>query len=121
MYFGEQRDAAPNCHSEQRPCHVERSRNISHNFISTNRLYFGDNLEWLRDRREFPNASIALVQRAILMIGPFTALLHNARKLCQLNYRGRIVPQEEQTKFRSKVPIQCYRRKDHRDWIPARL
>jgi hypothetical protein len=41
-------------------CHVERSRNISHNFISTNRLYFGDNLEWLRDRREFPDASVDL-------------------------------------------------------------
>jgi hypothetical protein len=23
-----------------------------------NRLYFGDNLKWLRDRREFPDASI---------------------------------------------------------------
>jgi len=26
-----------------------------------NRLYFGDNLEWLRDRREFPDASVDLV------------------------------------------------------------
>jgi hypothetical protein len=26
-----------------------------------NRLYFGDNLEWLRDRREFPDASSDLV------------------------------------------------------------
>ncbi len=26
-----------------------------------NRLYFGDNLEWLRDRREFPEANIDLV------------------------------------------------------------
>ena len=26
-----------------------------------NRLYFGDNLEWLRDWREFPDASIDLV------------------------------------------------------------
>jgi site-specific DNA-methyltransferase (adenine-specific) len=26
-----------------------------------NRLYFGDNLEWLRDRREFPDASADLV------------------------------------------------------------
>jgi len=28
---------------------------------SVNRLYFGDNLEWLRDRREFPDATIDLV------------------------------------------------------------
>ena len=28
---------------------------------SVNRLYFGDNLEWLRDRREFPDASVDLV------------------------------------------------------------
>ncbi len=28
---------------------------------SMNRLYFGDNLEWLRDRREFPDASVDLV------------------------------------------------------------
>src|SRR5713101_1657912 len=27
-----------------------------------NRLYFGDNLEWLRDRREFPDASVDLVR-----------------------------------------------------------
>jgi hypothetical protein len=26
-----------------------------------NRLYFGDNLEWLRDRHEFPDASVDLV------------------------------------------------------------
>ncbi|HYU52498.1 MAG TPA: hypothetical protein VEK37_06115 [Gemmatimonadaceae bacterium] len=26
-----------------------------------NRLYFGDNLEWLRDRRKFPDASVDLV------------------------------------------------------------
>jgi site-specific DNA-methyltransferase (adenine-specific) len=26
-----------------------------------NRLYFGDNLECLRDRREFPDASVDLV------------------------------------------------------------
>jgi hypothetical protein len=26
-----------------------------------NSLYFGDNLEWLRDRREFPDASVDLV------------------------------------------------------------
>jgi hypothetical protein len=26
-----------------------------------NRLYFGDNLEWLRYRREFPDASVDLV------------------------------------------------------------
>jgi hypothetical protein len=26
-----------------------------------NRLYFGGNLEWLRDRREFPDASVDLV------------------------------------------------------------
>src|SRR6266568_995236 len=26
-----------------------------------NRLYFGDNLEWLRDSREFPDASVDLV------------------------------------------------------------
>ena len=26
-----------------------------------NRLYFGDNLAWLRDRREFPDASVDLV------------------------------------------------------------
>ena len=26
-----------------------------------NRLYFGDNLEWLRDRREFPDASVDFV------------------------------------------------------------
>jgi len=26
-----------------------------------NRLYFDDNLEWLRDRREFPDASVDLV------------------------------------------------------------
>jgi len=25
-----------------------------------NRLYFGDNLEWLRDRPEFPDASVDL-------------------------------------------------------------
>ena len=28
---------------------------------SVNCLYFGDNLEWLRDRREFPDASVYLV------------------------------------------------------------
>jgi 16S rRNA G966 N2-methylase RsmD len=27
----------------------------------SNRLYFGDNLEWLRDRREFPDARVDLV------------------------------------------------------------
>jgi 16S rRNA G966 N2-methylase RsmD len=26
-----------------------------------NRLYFGDNLAWLRDRAEFPNESVDLV------------------------------------------------------------
>jgi len=26
-----------------------------------NRLYFGDNLKWLRDSREFPDASVDLV------------------------------------------------------------
>ncbi|HEY4258132.1 MAG TPA: hypothetical protein VGM66_13030 [Candidatus Udaeobacter sp.] len=26
-----------------------------------NRLYFGDNLKWLRDTREFPDASVDLV------------------------------------------------------------
>jgi len=26
-----------------------------------NRLYFGDNLKWLRDRREFPDAIVGLV------------------------------------------------------------
>jgi 16S rRNA G966 N2-methylase RsmD len=26
-----------------------------------NRLYFGDNLKWLRDAREFPDASVDLV------------------------------------------------------------
>jgi 16S rRNA G966 N2-methylase RsmD len=26
-----------------------------------NRLYFGDNLAWLRDRRELPDASVDLV------------------------------------------------------------
>jgi len=26
-----------------------------------NRLYFGDTLEWLRDTREFPDASVDLV------------------------------------------------------------
>jgi len=26
-----------------------------------NRLYFGDNLKWLSDRREFPDASVDLV------------------------------------------------------------
>jgi adenine specific DNA methylase Mod len=26
-----------------------------------NRLYFGDNLKWLSDRKEFPDASVALV------------------------------------------------------------
>src|SRR5437870_862669 len=41
------------------------------------------------------------------MTGHFTALLHNARELCQLDYRGEIVPQEQQTKFCSEVPIQC--------------
>ncbi len=41
------------------------------------------------------------------MIGHFTALLHNARELCQLDYRGEIVPREQQTKFCSQVPIQC--------------
>jgi 16S rRNA G966 N2-methylase RsmD len=36
-------------------------RNIPHNFVLVNRLHFGDNLEWLRDRREFPDASVDLV------------------------------------------------------------
>jgi hypothetical protein len=26
-----------------------------------NRLYFGDNLKWLSDRKEFPDASVDLV------------------------------------------------------------
>ena len=26
-----------------------------------NRLYFGDNLQWLRDRREFPDVSVDLI------------------------------------------------------------
>jgi len=26
-----------------------------------NRLYFGDNLKWLSDRKEFPGASVDLV------------------------------------------------------------
>src|SRR5437879_13643471 len=28
-----------------------------------NRLYFGDNLKWLSDRKEFPDASVDLVYR----------------------------------------------------------
>jgi hypothetical protein len=28
-----------------------------------NRLYFGDNLEWLRDRREFPDANVEIHPR----------------------------------------------------------
>jgi 16S rRNA G966 N2-methylase RsmD len=28
---------------------------------SMNRLYFGDNLKWLSDRKEFPDASVDLV------------------------------------------------------------
>ena len=41
------------------------------------------------------------------MIGHFTALLHNARELCPLDYRGEIVPREQQTKFCSEIPIRC--------------
>ena len=47
-------------------CHVERNsllavaRNISH-CSHVNRLYFGDNLKWLSDRKEFPDASVDLV------------------------------------------------------------
>jgi len=38
-----------------------------------NRLYFGDNLAWLRDRHEFPDASVDLVYLDPL-ITPFTKL-----------------------------------------------
>ncbi len=30
-----------------------------------NRLYFGDNLKWLRDRCEFPDASVDLIYLAV--------------------------------------------------------
>jgi len=32
--------------------------------LATNRLYFRDNLQWLRDRGEFPNQSVDLVYLA---------------------------------------------------------
>ena len=35
--------------------------NISHCFPSVNRLYFGDNLGWLRHAKEFPDASVDLI------------------------------------------------------------
>jgi len=61
LYFGEQRDCCTQLSFRVKACYVERSRNISHNFVSVNRLYCGDNLELLRDRREFPDASVDLV------------------------------------------------------------
>ena len=33
-------------------------------FPRMNRLYFGDNLKWLSDRKEFPDASVDLVYLA---------------------------------------------------------
>jgi hypothetical protein len=30
-----------------------------------NRLYFGDNLEWLRDRRVFPDASVDISRAGV--------------------------------------------------------
>jgi hypothetical protein len=48
-----------------------------------NRLYFGDNLEWLRDRREFPDASVDLVYLdALPQLNPFAmaAREHAAHK-----------------------------------------
>src|SRR5437773_1317099 len=41
------------------------------------------------------------------MTGRFTALLDNARELCQLDYRGDVVPQEQQTKFPLELPMRC--------------
>ncbi len=35
-------------------------RRCSAHLRHVNRLYFGDNLKWLRDKREFPNASVDL-------------------------------------------------------------
>src|SRR5438876_300338 len=37
------------------------SRNLLPFLASMNRLYFGNNLEWLSDRKEFPDASVDLV------------------------------------------------------------
>jgi 16S rRNA G966 N2-methylase RsmD len=34
---------------------------ISAAFLAMNRLYFGDNLQWLRNTKEFPDASVDLV------------------------------------------------------------
>jgi hypothetical protein len=44
-----------------KPCHFDRSGEISSRPFKMNRLYFGDNLRWLSDRKEFPDASVGLV------------------------------------------------------------
>jgi hypothetical protein len=43
------------------PCHFDRSGEISSRASEMNRLYFADNLRWLSDRKEFPDASVDLI------------------------------------------------------------
>lgn len=42
-------------------CPVEQSRNTSDYSPGVNRLYFGDNLGWLQNAKEFRDASVDLV------------------------------------------------------------
>ena len=48
-----------------------------------NRLYFGDNLRWLSDRKEFPDASVDLVY----LDPPF-----NSKMRIEAAYAGRYTP-----------------------------
>jgi len=43
------------------PIWVIASKSTAARKRGVNRLYFGDNLEWLRDRSEFPEASVDFV------------------------------------------------------------
>ena len=48
-----------------------------------NRLYFGDNLKWLSDRKEFPDASVDLVYLDYLRLQTLTieALLNGTERV----------------------------------------
>jgi 16S rRNA G966 N2-methylase RsmD len=56
---GERVVAIANFHCDRRP--VGRSAQHLVKNEAMNRLYFGDNLKWLSDRKEFPDASADLV------------------------------------------------------------
>ena len=55
-----------------------------------NRLYFGDNLAWRRNTKEFPDASVDLVYIAVRLRGDSTAPRYVAGDIRNILVKGAI-------------------------------